>query len=60
MMRVPEVAETLGVSRATVVRLIDSGELVATDVGSQSVPAPRRNWRVSEYHLVQFTNRRLV
>jgi pyrroloquinoline quinone (PQQ) biosynthesis protein C len=46
MMRVPEVAETLGVSRAT--------------VGSQSVPAPRRNWRVSEYHLVQFTNRRLV
>lgn len=60
LLRIPEIASALGVSARTVRRMIESGELIATDVSHGISADGRHQWRVSEYHLRQFTNRRIT
>ena len=51
---VTEIAEKLGVSSATVLRLIDRGELEALRLGSGG------HWRIYDHHLQRFLEKNTV
>lgn len=55
---IDETAERLDVSRSTVLRLINDGELIPIDMATRG--APRRNLRVPIREIEKFERRRAV
>ena len=58
---VSEVADSLRVSRETVIRWVRSGSLAAVDISTDSKrPHQRTHWRISQESLSQFLENRSV